>query len=85
MNTVKQLLSKYVPRLYAWAVSSAANDTSLSEKLGKLVDVWRTNKYFDENCYEVVFKFSMNLITNIPSNLRDCEILLLLYDKNKLH
>lgn len=47
------MLSRYVPKLYAYASSSPTLERSFSEKLDKLIGVWEGYKYFDDNCYKV--------------------------------
>lgn len=48
------MLSRYVPKLYAYACSSpsAVANPSFVEKLEKLVGVWEGHKYFDDGCYK---------------------------------
>lgn len=49
------MLSRYVPKLYAYASTSLTIDKNCSNKLDKLVGVWEAYKYFDDNCYKVIF------------------------------
>ena len=49
------MLSRYVPKLYAYASNNAGAISAFSEKLEKLVGVWEGHKYFDESCYKVSF------------------------------
>lgn len=47
------MLSRYVPKLYAFTANSPTADQTLSLKLDKLIGVWEGHKYFDDNCYKV--------------------------------
>ncbi|KAI1726739.1 surp module domain-containing protein [Ditylenchus destructor] len=51
LDNVKQTLSRYVPKLFAYASGSSTIDNNSSEKLDKLVGVWEGYKYFDDKCY----------------------------------
>ncbi|KAI1728509.1 surp module domain-containing protein [Ditylenchus destructor] len=51
LDNVKQTLSRYVPKLFAYASGSSTIDNNCSEKLDKLVGVWEGYKYFDDKCY----------------------------------
>lgn len=53
------MLSRYVPKLYAYASTSLTIDTNCSNKLDKLVGVWEGYKYFDDNCYKVVITINL--------------------------
>lgn len=50
---MRQMLSRYVPKLYAFTANSPTADQTLSLKLDKLIGVWEGHKYFDDNCYKV--------------------------------
>uniref|UniRef100_A0A914HPF2 Uncharacterized protein n=1 Tax=Globodera rostochiensis TaxID=31243 RepID=A0A914HPF2_GLORO len=54
LDSIRQMLSRYVPKLYAYACSSptAASNNSFVDKLEKLVGVWEGHKYFDDGCYK---------------------------------
>uniref|UniRef100_A0A158R4S8 Calcium homeostasis endoplasmic reticulum protein n=1 Tax=Syphacia muris TaxID=451379 RepID=A0A158R4S8_9BILA len=51
LDAIRQMLSRYVPQLYAFT-AHGASDPSLNEKLEKLVGVWEGHKYFDDGCYK---------------------------------
>jgi len=50
------MLSRYVPKLYAYASNNAGTINAFSEKLEKLVGVWEGHKYFDDSCFKVFFE-----------------------------
>lgn len=52
MDNVRQMLSRYVPKLYAYANNNSLNN-GFGEKLEKLLGVWEGHKYFDDSCYKV--------------------------------
>ncbi|KAH7729724.1 G-patch domain containing protein [Aphelenchoides avenae] len=52
LDNVRQMLSRYVPKLYAFTANSPTADQTLSLKLDKLIGVWEGHKYFDDNCYK---------------------------------
>ncbi|KAL3077169.1 hypothetical protein niasHS_013158 [Heterodera schachtii] len=54
LDSIRQMLSRYVPKLYAYACSSpmAASNNTFVDKLEKLVGVWEGHKYFDDGCYK---------------------------------
>ncbi len=51
-DSTRQMLSRYVPQLYSHAIHTI-RDISYKDKFEKLMDVWETQKYFDDNCYKV--------------------------------
>ncbi len=57
------MLSRYVPKLYAYASSaiSATGDRHLQEKLDKLIGVWDSSRYFDDNCQKQMRNTSATL------------------------
>lgn len=48
-----QMLSRYVPKMYAYAIHNVQGHPSVKEKLEKLMSLWESQKYFDENAYKV--------------------------------
>lgn len=56
LDPIRQMLSRYVPQLYAYSASSPTIDQSTSDKLDKLIGVWEGHKYFDDHCYKVTRK-----------------------------
>jgi hypothetical protein len=53
LSSVTQMLSRYVPQLYAFTSHAIVADPACKEKLEKLFDVWEKHKYFDDNCHKV--------------------------------
>nr|CAD2142111.1 unnamed protein product [Meloidogyne enterolobii] len=52
LDSIRQMLSRYVPKLYAYASNNAGTINAFSEKLEKLVGVWEGHKYFDDSCFK---------------------------------
>ncbi|CAJ0586661.1 unnamed protein product, partial [Mesorhabditis spiculigera] len=46
------MLSRYVPKMFAWISEAAQNRASANEKLEKLVGTWEGHKYFNEQCFK---------------------------------
>ncbi|VDM96091.1 unnamed protein product [Thelazia callipaeda] len=51
LDAIRQMLSRYVPQLYAFT-AQGVKDASVNEKLEKLIGVWEGHKYFDDGCYK---------------------------------
>uniref|UniRef100_F1KSH7 Calcium homeostasis endoplasmic reticulum protein n=1 Tax=Ascaris suum TaxID=6253 RepID=F1KSH7_ASCSU len=51
LDAIRQMLSRYVPQLYAFT-AYGVQDAALNEKLEKLIGVWEGHKYFDDGCYK---------------------------------
>ncbi|VDM46919.1 unnamed protein product [Toxocara canis] len=51
LDAIRQMLSRYVPQLYAFT-AHGVQDAALNEKLEKLIGVWEGHKYFDDGCYK---------------------------------
>ncbi|VIO94787.1 G-patch domain containing protein [Brugia malayi] len=51
LDAIRQMLSRYVPQLYAFT-AQGVKEAIVNEKLEKLVGVWEGHKYFDDGCYK---------------------------------
>ncbi|VDN44083.1 unnamed protein product [Gongylonema pulchrum] len=51
LDTIRQMLSRYVPQLYAFT-AHGVKEATVNEKLEKLIGVWEGHKYFDDGCYK---------------------------------
>ncbi|KAF7639861.1 hypothetical protein Mgra_00000781 [Meloidogyne graminicola] len=52
LDSIRQMLSRYVPKLYAYTTNNAGAINAYSDKLDKLIGVWEGHKYFDESCFK---------------------------------
>ncbi|KAI6228384.1 Surp module [Aphelenchoides besseyi] len=59
LDSTRQMLSRYVPKLYCHAAVIEA----LADKLEKLVSVWEKYKYFDEHCYKQLADYTSVMTT----------------------
>uniref|UniRef100_A0A1I7VCH5 Calcium homeostasis endoplasmic reticulum protein n=1 Tax=Loa loa TaxID=7209 RepID=A0A1I7VCH5_LOALO len=51
LDAIRQMLSRYVPQLYAFT-AQGVKEAIVNEKLEKLIGVWEGHKYFDDGCYK---------------------------------
>ncbi|KAL3995445.1 Surp module family protein [Acanthocheilonema viteae] len=51
LDAIRQMLSRYVPQLYAFT-AQGVKESVVNEKLEKLIGVWEGHKYFDDGCYK---------------------------------
>ncbi|KAI6197190.1 hypothetical protein M3Y94_01195300 [Aphelenchoides besseyi] len=67
LDSTRQMLSRYVPKLYCHAAVIEA----LADKLEKLVSVWEKYKYFDEHCYKFEPLNPNNLRLPVPTAITE--------------
>jgi hypothetical protein len=66
-----KLLTNYAPQMYAIMQQRALNDASMTDKLVKLMSLWQSNQFFDDDAYKVCSRMGVRVCTHTS---RKCTI-----------